>query len=83
MDFVESLGLQSSLLFPWRIKTSPRDLLTAFKCVVVAYLDPGETCLTEVSGWVKRQIQVIQKPRLGWPSQNHEEQLEIRLTQLG
>ena len=36
-----------------------------------------------MSGLVKRQIQVIQKPSLGWPSQNHEEKLDIGLTLLG
>ena len=37
----------------------------------------------QAPGLVKRQIQVFQKPRLGWPSQNHEEKMDIGLTQLG
>ena len=30
------------------MKTSPKDLLTAFKCTAVACLDPDGTCLTVV-----------------------------------
>ena len=68
-----------------QIRASPRDLLTAVAC-----LDPGGVCLTLDSilhhrhalGVVKGQIQVIQKPRLGQPSQNHDKTLDIGLTQL-
>ena len=51
------------------------DSLQVYSCSL-----PGSR---QVSGLIKRQIQAIQKPRLGQPSQNHEEKLEIRLTQLG